>query len=240
MARPDFTLAPYRRTLASISPGAYPKFAGLEIVRSTHFPADWQGDMITSDFRAHRVVRFKASDQGAGYVTKEMPDLMRTTADSFRPIDVKLGPDGALYVADWRNPIIQHGEVDFRDVRRDKSHGRIWRIAAKGRAPLAHADLTALDNRALFGRLVGPNAFDQEKATRVLVERGATQVLPELDAWTATLAANDELGRLRALSLYQAFDRAPGAADGPARRQGSQRPRSRAARPACHRSTRAR
>jgi putative heme-binding domain-containing protein len=204
-----FTLAPYRRTLASISPGAYPKFAGLEIVRSTHFPADWQGDMITSDFRAHRVVRFKASDQGAGYVTKEMPDLMRTTADSFRPIDVKLGPDGALYVADWSNPIIQHGEVDFRDSRRDKAHGRIWRIAAKGRAPLARTDLTALDNRALFGRLVGPNAFDQEKATRVLVERGAAKVLPDLDAWTATLSARDELGRLRALSLYQAFDRAP-------------------------------
>ncbi|MBL4884937.1 MAG: HEAT repeat domain-containing protein [Planctomycetaceae bacterium] len=42
-----------------------------------------------------------------------------------------MGPDGAIYIADWYNPIIQHGEVDFRDDRRDHEHGRIWRIAPK-------------------------------------------------------------------------------------------------------------
>ena len=40
-----------------------------------------------------------------------------------------MGPDGALYIADWYNPIIQHGEVDFRDERRDRTHGRIWRVS---------------------------------------------------------------------------------------------------------------
>ena len=48
---------------------------------------------------------------------------------------MKMGPDGAIYIADWYNPIIQHGEVDFRDPRRDHTHGRIWRITAKGRPP---------------------------------------------------------------------------------------------------------
>ena len=57
---------------------------------------------------------------------------MRTTDVSFRPIDVRLGPDGALYVADWSNPVINHGEVDFRDPRRDHTSGRIWRITRKG------------------------------------------------------------------------------------------------------------
>ena len=52
-------------------------------------------------------------------------------------IDVTLGPVGARYVADWSNPIIQHGEVDFRDPRRDKSHGRIWRVAATRNAAAA-------------------------------------------------------------------------------------------------------
>ena len=41
--------------------------------------------------------------------------------------------DGAIYIADWYNPIIQHGEVDFRDPRRDYTHGRIWRVTAKNR-----------------------------------------------------------------------------------------------------------
>ncbi|MEY2881388.1 MAG: hypothetical protein RLZZ15_3768, partial [Verrucomicrobiota bacterium] len=60
------TLAPARRELQSVSPGAYPKFCGLEILCSALFPADWQGDVITNDFRAHRVVRFKVKEQGSG------------------------------------------------------------------------------------------------------------------------------------------------------------------------------
>ena len=202
------TLAPARREIDSISPGRYPKFASIELVRSTRFPADWQGDAITLDFRAHRVVRFKMSEQGSGFVTKEMPDLMRTTADSFRPIDVRLGPDGALYIADWSNPIIQHGEVDFRDTRRDKSHGRIWRVVAKGTAPAgAKTDFTKLDNPALLARLLSPNGYEQERARRVLVERGAEKVSPDLDGWTRKQTT--EAARLTALWMYQAFNRTP-------------------------------
>src|SRR3954471_7977399 len=51
-----FTYAGARRILPSVSPGAYPKFASLEEIESEHFPADWQGTMVTCDFRAHRVV----------------------------------------------------------------------------------------------------------------------------------------------------------------------------------------
>ena len=208
------TLAPARRELQSISPGTYPKFCGIELIRSTHFPADWQGDVITADFRAHRIVRFKVSEQGAGFVTKEMPDVMRTTADSFRPIDVRLGPDGALYVADWSNPIIQHGEVDFRDPRRDKSHGRIWRVAVKGAKPLPRVDLTKLATRELLDRQLSPNAYEAEQAKRVLVERGAPQVRPELEAWTARQTT--ELARLQALFLEQALEVAPASSRPPA------------------------
>jgi len=97
-----FTYAGARRELQSVSPGNYPKFASLEVVRSPQFPDDWQGDFITCDFRAHRVVHFKYNEAGAGFQTKEMPDLLRSTNVTFRPIDVKFGPDGALYIATGR------------------------------------------------------------------------------------------------------------------------------------------
>ncbi|MDB6079947.1 MAG: rane-bound dehydrogenase domain protein, partial [Akkermansiaceae bacterium] len=90
------TYAHAEKILDSVSPGSYPKFAGLEIIESTNFPADWQGSMITCDFRAHRVVRFGVSDQGSGYAAQELGDLVRSEEVSFRPIDVKMGPDGAL------------------------------------------------------------------------------------------------------------------------------------------------
>jgi putative heme-binding domain-containing protein len=199
------TLAPARRVLQSISPGSYPKFCGLEIIRSEHFPADWQGDFITCDFRANRVVRFKVADQGSGYVTTPMPDVLRSTANSFRPVDVKLGPDGALYVADWSNPIIQHGEVDFRDPRRDKVHGRIWRLTAKGRPLLVPQNFAAASNPALLDQLNSPNGYNQQQARRVLEERGAEQVVPALDRWTAAHA--DEGSALQAMWMYQAFNR---------------------------------
>src|SRR5436190_349947 len=80
-----FSYAGARRTLESISPGNYPKFCGLEIIRDRHFPDDWQGSIVTSDFRAHRVVRFTVTEQGGGYVTTEQPDVVRSTDLTFRP-----------------------------------------------------------------------------------------------------------------------------------------------------------
>ena len=192
-----------RRILGSVSPGSYPKFCGLEIIESEHFPADWQGSMVTCDFRAHRVVRFGINDQGAGYITKELPDVMRTSDVTFRPIDVKAGPDGALYIADWSNPIIQHGEVDFRDPRRDHEHGRIWRISYKGRDLLKKPNLVNAASRELLDNLRSPNGHLRQQSRRVLTERGS-KIHPELENWAA--AQRDEQGKLEALWMYQSVD----------------------------------
>src|SRR5206468_6983796 len=128
------------------------------------FPADWQGSIVTCDFRANRVVRFGISEQGSSYVAKELPDLLRTTNTAFRPIDVKLGPDGALYIADWSNPIINHGEVDFRDPRRDRWHGRIWKVTAKGRPLNPRPGLASASTPALLDALLSTNGFDRAQA----------------------------------------------------------------------------
>lgn len=203
-----FTYSDMRREAESISPGNYPKFASLEVVHSPNFPNDWQGSLITCDFRAHRVVRFSLSDVGSSFQTHEMPDLLRSTNVTFRPIDVRFGPDGALYIADWSNPIIQHGEVDFRDPRRDKEHGRIWRVAAKGR-PLADAigmRTTARESKteALLPLLLSPNAFHQASARRLLALKGV-EVLPAADAWVKK--QTDPRARLEIVWLHEAVGR---------------------------------
>jgi putative heme-binding domain-containing protein len=197
-----FSYADMRREMASISPGSYPKFCGLAIVASRQFPDDWQGNMLTADFRAHRLVRFSVSPDGAGYASEQMPDLLRTTNDTFRPIDLKFGPDGALYVADWCNPIINHGEVDFRDPRRDHDHGRIWRITAKGRPLETRRDLTRAGDRALLDNLLSSNSFDVQQSRRVLTERGQ-YILSDLGKWTAR--HTNETALLQALWMYQSI-----------------------------------
>ena len=198
-----FTYAGMRRELQSVSAGSYPKFCSLEIINSKQFPDDWQGNAITCDFRAHRVVRFAIEEKGSGYATTEMPDLLRTTNVTFRPIDVKLGPDGALYIADWSNPIIQHGEVDFRDPRRDHEHGRIWRVTAKGRPLLERPKLVNAPNRDLLNQLLSPNRYNQEQSRRVLTERGIA-IVPDLADWTKS--QTDEKAMLEALWMYQSIN----------------------------------
>ncbi len=171
------------RLLNGLNPG-HPKYCGLEIVTGRHLPEGWQGNLITNDFRAHRVCRFVVAPDGAGYVARQQTDLISSKHPAFRPIDVKMGPDGAIYIADWYNPIIQHGEVDFRDPRRDHTHGRIWRITAKGRPLVPRPQLVGAKTRDLLEALQAPEAWTRRQAGRVLKERGK-EVLPELSAWAA-------------------------------------------------------
>ena len=191
-----------RRLVGSISPGSYPKFSGLELVQSPLFGADWQGNAITCDFRAHRIVRFGFNDFSltdapkSGYVTKELPDVVRTSDVSFRPITPKMGPDGALYIADWSNPIINHGEVDFRDPRRDKLHGRIWRVAPEGSKPLAWQPILGLPTEALLAKLLSPNRWDFEQARRELAKLPVADLQAALKNW-----AKDDVTRRHAAWL---------------------------------------
>ncbi|MDB5312555.1 MAG: sorbosone dehydrogenase [Gemmataceae bacterium] len=174
------------RILHGLNPGS-PKHCGLEIVSGRHFPADWQGDLITNDFRGHRVCRFKLQDDGSTYASREQVEVIKSDHPAFRPIDVKMGPDGALYIADWYNPIIQHGEVDFRDPRRDKTHGRIWRVTAKGRPLVARPKLVDATVPELLDRLKDPEDWTRQQAKRVLKERGWEKVRPELAKWVEAL-----------------------------------------------------
>lgn len=201
-----FTYADMRREADSISPGNYPKFCSLEIVHSPAFPADWQGNFITCDFRAHRIVRFSRKDVGSTFQTTEMPDVLRSTNVTFRPIDLRFGPDGALYIADWSNPIIQHGEVDFRDPRRDKEHGRIWRVAPKGtKTGTSRRDLVKLATPDLLALTLSKNGWEQEQARLVLRHRPAGEVLSAVSEWLPK--QSDPRAKLEAMWLNEAYER---------------------------------
>ncbi|MBL8865781.1 MAG: sorbosone dehydrogenase, partial [Planctomycetia bacterium] len=192
------------RILSGMNPGS-PKHCGLEVVSGRHLPDDWQGNAITNDFRGHRVCRFVLRDAASTYESREMTEIIKTNHPAFRPIDVKMGPDGAIYVADWYNPIIQHGEVDFRDPRRDKTHGRIWRITAKGRPLVPKPKLVDATVPELLEQLKSPEGWTRQAAKRVLKERGADAVLPALDAWVKALPADAEHARLEAEWVRQSF-----------------------------------
>lgn len=192
------------RILRGLNPGS-PKHCGLEIVESEHLPDDWQGSLITNDFRGHRVCRFVLTEDGSGFRSQEQQEVIKSNHVAFRPIDVKQGPDGAIYIADWYNPIIQHGEVDFRDPRRDHTHGRIWRVTYTGKPTLKPVDFTKLSTADLLKAVERPNQDARTQAKVVLKERGV-KILSSLDNWIAATQDNPQL-QLEGLWIYQSLGR---------------------------------
>lgn len=196
------------RILQGLNPGQ-PKHSGLEIISGPHFPDSLQGSFITNDFRANRINRFVLEEQGSGYVSNQVEDLLWSDNVAFRPVDISIGPDGAIYVADWYNPIIQHGEVDFRDPRRDREHGRIWRISVKDRPQVEKPALNRAGITQLLDALKTPEKWTRSQAKRLLKERGADEVRPELQSWIDNLDAADpgyEHHLLEALWVFQSVD----------------------------------
>src|SRR5690606_1923572 len=203
-----FVTAPgAERIIRGLNPGQ-PKHSGLDIVSGSHL-TDWSGSFITNDFRANRINRFTVEEQGSGFATKLAEDVLWTDHVSFRPVDILVGPDGAIYVADWYNPIIQHGEVDFHDPRRDQEHGRIWRIVAKDRPLVDRPRLTQASIPELLEALKLPEDWTRLHAKRVLKEKGPAAVIPELESWVNELDRENpdsDHHLLEALWVYQSFD----------------------------------
>ena len=189
------------RFQAGLNPGS-PKHCGLEILSGRHLPKDWQGTMVTNDFRGNRVCRFKVSENGAGYASNQVTEVIKSSHVAFRPIDVKMGPDGAIYVADWYNPIIQHGEVDFRDQRRDHTHGRIWRITAKDRPLLSLPNFSNLTIPQLLDLLESPENWVRLYAKLNLKTRDSKQVIKDTADWVKDL---DKTSDLYAHNLVEAM-----------------------------------
>ncbi len=179
-----------KRIVRGLNPGQ-PKQCGLDIIEEPHFPDDWQGTFVTCDFRGNRINRFQLTESGSGYVSKQMPDVLASTHRGFRPIDVRTGPDGALYIADWFNPIIQHGEVDFRDPRRDRVHGRIWRLTAKGRPLSEPVDFVKAKEGELLDHLKSSRRWNRTFAKRELRGREPQLAAASVDEWAFALPPDD-------------------------------------------------
>ncbi len=185
------------------------RHCGLEIVTGRTLPEDWQGNLLTGDFLSHRIYRYALADDGHRFVARPLPPLVVSKHPKFRPIDIKMGPDGAIYIADLYQQIIQHNQVDFRDPRRDHTRGRIWRVVRKDRPLLAVPKLTGVPIAELLDRLKDSELWTRQAAKRALAERDHKAAAAGLAAWVRGLSATDaDLPRhlLEALWAYQTID----------------------------------
>ena len=195
-----------QRTVPGLNPGE-PKLCGLEVLTGQTFPEALQNNLLAPDFRGNRINSYRLKPLGSSYKSTRVSDFLSSSHRAFRPVDVKLGPDGALYIADWYNPIIQHGEVDFRDSRRDHTHGRIWRVTYKDKPLLQKQDYTTLTPENLLATIISENRQARLLARRELQNRDPETALKALNKWAPTLST--DFHRMQAMWTYQALNQTP-------------------------------
>ncbi len=79
------------------------------------------------------ILRYKIDEKDASLAGTELEPILSSRDPNFRPSDIEVGPDGAIYFLDWQNPIIGHMQHNLRDPSRDRIHGRVYRVTYEGR-----------------------------------------------------------------------------------------------------------
>ena len=156
---------------------------GIVVYDSDQFPANYRGDTFIGNVMTCRINRDSYAAHGSTRIAKEEPDFLRSDDPWFRPVDLQLGPDGAIYVADFYNRIIGHYEVPLDHPGRDRERGRIWRIVYRGdKARVAlpqDFDLSKANAASLINQLGSPNLTVRMQAMNQLVDRlGQSAVTP--------------------------------------------------------------
>jgi putative heme-binding domain-containing protein len=105
---------------------------GLVKYGGQNFPEEYRGDFYSGNVMTSRINRNKPEYHGSTIKAIEQPDFLSTGDPWFRPVDIQIGPDGAMYIADFYNRIIGHYEVPLPHPGRDRTSGRIWRVTYKG------------------------------------------------------------------------------------------------------------
>jgi putative heme-binding domain-containing protein len=155
--------------------------SGITYYAADHFPPEYRDTIFTGNVVTWRINHDRLQRHGSSYVAIEQPDFLKSDDPWFRPVDIKLGPDGALYVADFYNRIIGHYEVPLNHPGRDRDRGRIWRIVyrgldGKGKPVSPRSDWTKATITELVQDLGHPNLTVRMKATNQLVTRGPNAV----------------------------------------------------------------
>ncbi|MFT5049856.1 MAG: putative heme-binding domain-containing protein [Chlamydiales bacterium] len=185
--------------------------AGTEILSSGHFPEEnQQSYLIANVIGFQGIFQYRITDDGAGFGAVELEPIVQSEERNFRPADIEVGPDGALYFLDWHNPLIGHLQHHLRDPSRDGSHGRVYRVTCAGRDLLTPPAIAGEPIESLLELLRSPEDRVRYRARIELSGRDTDEVLTRAREWVATLDSEDpelEHHLLEALWLYQQHDR---------------------------------
>ena len=177
--------------------GGFTAAAGHSFYTARNYPKEfWNNIAFVCEPTGHLVHMARIEKDGAGFVEEDGWNLFAGADEWVAPVEAKVGPDGAVWVLDWYNFIIQHNPTPtperggyaaengkgnaYENPLRDKSRGRIWRVVSREAESYEPFSLEKENSDDLVEALDSDNQFWRMTAQRLLVERGNLDVLPDL------------------------------------------------------------
>jgi putative heme-binding domain-containing protein len=183
---------------------------GIEILSSRHFPEANQGNLLVGNVIGFQgILQYKFQDKDSSFTATEVEPIVYSSDPSFRPSDIEIGPDGAIWFLDWQNPIIGHMQHNLRDPSRDRTHGRIYRVTYEGRPLLKPVKVAGEPVDKLLDLLKEPEDRVRYRTRIELSGRDSKEVDAAVDRWISRLDKSDpdyEHQMLEALWLHQAHN----------------------------------
>jgi putative membrane-bound dehydrogenase-like protein len=180
--------------------GGFTAAAGHNFYTARAFPqAYWNRVAFVNEPTGHVVHRAIVDRHGSGFAETDGWNVAASDDEWYAPVHSEVGPDGAVWIADFYDFIVQHNPTPagaiargypylngrgnaYETPLRDHSRGRIYRLVWKGAPPATPLSLSASRPAELVQALRNDNMFWRTTAQRLLVERGNADVVPQLIA----------------------------------------------------------
>jgi putative heme-binding domain-containing protein len=180
---------------------------GVAYYTGENFPPEYRGLFYSGNVMTSRINCNKPQYHGSTIKAIEQPDFLSTSDAWFRPVDIHIGAGGAMYILDFYNRIIGHYEVPLPHPGRDRTSGRIWRVAYRGQGtegrgqrtgdrgqetgqgavgnalrgvPGGGADLTKLTIPQLIDQLDSPQLEHRLRVQNYLADAKGKECLPQV------------------------------------------------------------
>jgi len=169
--------------------------SGNTVYRGDNFPANFYGMSLTPEpagnlISARTIVEKEGSLGGKEIFPKA--EILASTDERFRPVNLYTAPDGSLYIVDMYHGILQHKVFVTSYLRKqilnrglDKNNntmGRIYRLRWQAKKAGAQPKLSKLKSAQLVKHLAHANGWWRDTARRLIIESGDKSVTPAIVA----------------------------------------------------------